>query len=115
MAARCLGLALIAATVVGGCGSSNDEDEIRNVIEGFVEAAKEQDAAGSCRFLSDDAVPRARCEVVFSQPQPFAGNDIAIEGIEINESQATASVNGERVELRRQGESWVISDLFSGP
>lgn len=91
--------AVLAAALIAGCGGSSNEDQVRDVVESFVQAGKDKDAAEACGLLSTEKVKvveqlaaGAGCEQVLGglfARADATGTDVEIQDVRVEGSRAT--------------------------
>ena len=106
---------LLAATALAGCGGGgdSDEDQVRDVVNSFVEAGRERDAAAACELLAADQVKTVEglgsggCAAVlggiFAKSEDVE-TDVDIQDVRVEGNRATvdATVKAPGVEPRTQ-------------
>lgn len=126
-------LAIAFAALTVGCGGGDsDEDQVRDVVNSFVQAGKDRDPAEACSLLASDQLQLveragggADCERVlgglFAKPDA-AATDLQIEAVRVQGDRATVDVSvksggstaqAEGILLVREGDGWKIAS--AGP
>jgi ketosteroid isomerase-like protein len=92
---------LLAAALIAGCGGGgeSDEDQVRGVVESFVQAGEDRDAAAACDLLAADQVktvekigPGGSCATIlagiFSKAEDVS-TDVEIQDVRVEGDRAT--------------------------
>jgi hypothetical protein len=127
--------ALLACTAlaIAGCGGGDPgkpatpEDQVRAVIEGAYTSFAKADADGFCGRLSSDYLPdfeeyyEGKCDEATiqnilgqldsTQKEALSDPEIGAVKIESDGKSAYPEVNGEGVEVVKEGSSWKLDDF----
>jgi hypothetical protein len=102
----------VSAVVLVGCGGGevSDEDQARDTVEQFQEAAAARDGQAFCDLLVEDlstgvfgCSPGKKAHVL---------GDAEIEGVAITGSEARVRLDTGFVHLQREGEDWRVDDWY---
>jgi hypothetical protein len=113
-----LGFVLLAAALAG-CGTSDDRDQARSVVERFYEAVREDDGVGACAQLSDATVEQLEgqtqqsCDSVITRLE-FEGGAIVRTEVFVTNAKVDLR-SGESTFLSRDPTGWKISALACQP
>jgi hypothetical protein len=121
------------ALLLSGCGDSEPakpatpEDQVRAVIEGAYTSFAKADADGFCGRLSSDYLPdfeeyyEGKCDEATiqnilgqldsTQTQALEDPEIGAVKIESDGKSAYPDVNGEGVEVVKEGDEWKLDDF----
>jgi hypothetical protein len=106
-------LVLVAAAAVGGCGQSEDRDQVRDVAGRFAAAVADGNGAAACEQLSDSTVKaleqqdHAPCHTAITQLRLDPG---AVERVRVSITNAQAVyATGESAFLDRGPDGWRLS------
>ena len=109
-----LPLALLAAGLAG-CGTSDDRDQSRSVVERFYDAVREDRGEDACAQLSAATVEALEsqteqsCEGVITRLEYDGG---AVEGVEVFITNAKVDLgSGESTFLSREPTGWKITGV----
>jgi ketosteroid isomerase-like protein len=96
--------ALLCAALLAACGSSSDEDQIRDVVQEFAEAANDKDVGAICgQVVSEAFEDQEQCEKQADR-EGSIGDLGSVEDLEVSEikvdgdtatAQIKATVGGE--------------------
>ena len=96
--------ALLCAALLAACGSSSDEDQIRDVVQKFAEAANDKDAGAICgQVVSEAFEDQEQCKKQADKEgsigelgsvEDFEVSDIKVDG-DTATAQIKATVGGE--------------------
>ncbi len=96
--------ALLCAALLAACGSSSDEDQIRDVVQEFAEAANDKDVGAICgQVVSEAFEDEKQCEKQADR-EGSIGDLGSVEDLEVSEikvdgdtatAQIKATVGGE--------------------
>ena len=110
-------LVLLAAPAVlaAGCGTSDDRDQVRAVVERFYDAVRSDDPDAACAELSESLLEQVEsqsqqpCERVITRLQYEGG---AIVGAEVYITNAKVDLrSGESAFLGRENGGWKLSAI----
>jgi len=97
-------IALLCAALLAACGSSSDEDQIRDVVQEFAEAANDKDVGAICgQVVSEAFEDQEQCEKQADR-EGSIGDLGSVEDLEVSEikvdgdtatAQIKATVGGE--------------------
>ncbi|HEV2999661.1 MAG TPA: hypothetical protein VGW75_02885 [Solirubrobacteraceae bacterium] len=112
---RALLLLLALAAAVAGCGTSDDRDQARAVVERFYDALRSDDAEAACAELSESLLEQVEsqtqqsCEGVITRFEYDGG---AIVGAEVYITNAKVNLRGgESAFLGREDGGWKLSAI----
>ena len=112
-------LALAAGALLGGCGTGDDEQQARAVVERFYDAVRHDRADEACAQLSSDTVKELEsqtqqsCRGVITRLEYEGG---AIVGVHVFATSAKVELrNGESAFLDREPEGWRLSAVGCKP
>ena len=113
--ARAATAALLAALLLGGCGTAADQDQARGAAERLYAAAQAGDGEAACRELSEDA--RLELESQEEAPCPEAILELSLQGeragrVEVFSNEAAVHLaDGDTVFLDETTDGWRVSAL----
>lgn len=89
--------ALLCAALLAACGSESDEDQIRDVVQEFAEAANDKDVGALCaQVVSKQFTDQEECEKMAgkggSLGEVGAVEDLQVSDIKVNGNAATARI-----------------------
>ena len=108
-------LLLLAALLAGGCGTSDDRDEARAVVERFYEAIRDDDAEAACAELGEALLEQVEsqteqsCRGVITRLEYEGGAIVAAE-VYITNAKVDLS-SGESAFLSRESGGWKLSAI----
>ena len=113
-------LALVAAVVLAaGCGTSEDRDPARAVVERFYDAVRDGDAEAACAELGESLLEQVESQTQQSCPAAiteFAYEPGEVEGVQVYITNAKADLRGgESAFLTREDDGWKLSAIACGP
>jgi ketosteroid isomerase-like protein len=121
--------AIVALTVLAGCGGSDSEQSARDVARSYVEARNQGDAAKVCELYSQQLIASLKTSncVAFVQEQTSGtATDLTLVGVKEAGDQATATIQARvggnianaiapiELKLTREDGEWKVSGL-GGP
>ena len=108
-------LALLSLVLLAGCGTSDDRDQARGVVERFYDAVRQDRAEDACAQLSAATVKELEsqteqsCEGVITRLEYDGG---AIESVEVYVTNAKVDLrSGESTFLSREPAGWKITGV----
>ncbi len=89
--------ALLCAAVLAACGSESDEDQIRDVVQGFAEAANDKDVGALCgQVVSKAFKDEEQCEKQADRKGSIGDlgsvEDFEVSEIKVDGDTATAQI-----------------------
>ena len=113
------GLCVVLAVVVAGCGTSDDRDQSRAVVERFYDAVRNDDAEEACAQLSESLVEQIESQTQQSCEDAITGFEYeggAIVDAEVYITNAKVDLrSGESAFLSRERDGWKLSALACRP
>ena len=111
---------LLAAALIAGCGGGgeSDEDQVRDVVESFVQAGEDRDAATACDLLAADQVktvedigPGGSCATIlagiFSKAEDV-NTDVEIQDVRVEGDRATVDATVKSPDSQPKAESILV-------
>ena len=105
----------VAALLLGGCGTSDDRDQARRVVERFYDAVRGDRAEEACGLISGglaasiESSTQQSCEGVITRFDYEGG---AVERVEVFVTNAKVDLdNGESAFLDRGAAGWELSAI----
>jgi hypothetical protein len=111
-AVRALSVASAAALLAGGCGGTDDEDEIRARVAEFTDAVAARDSGRICATMSRSLFQGVPCDetiLIFARPPNEVAGEVV--GVEVDGDEAVAELDQGSIRLERVDDEWKVAQL----
>jgi hypothetical protein len=113
--------ALVAAALLAGCGTSDDRDQARTVVERFYAAVRDDRGDAACDLLSEPAAEQIEsqsgqpCRAVVTRLD-LEGGPAEVVDVHVAATQAKVELrNGETAFLNRRSDGWRLVGVACRP
>ena len=108
-------LLALAALLAGGCGTSDDRDEARAVVERFYAAVRDDDGDAACEQLGESLLEQVEAQTEQSCPDvvtrlEYDGGEIVAAEVYITNAKVDLR-SGESAFLSREPDGWKLSAI----
>ena len=116
---RAAALSPLVVLGLAGCGTSDDRDQVRTVVERFYDAVREDRGEDACAELSEAAVKQLesqtsqRCPAVVSRLE-YLGGPVVDAHVYVSNAKVDLST-GESAFLNRGPTGWKLSAIACKP
>jgi hypothetical protein len=109
---------LVVVGLLGGCGVSDDRDQVRSVTDRFLAALVVEDGAAACSFMTDEllaAVERqGPCPAVIHRGQRLTGTRATTAKVYVLSGQVRTN-GGQTAFLEKARDGWRLSAVGCRP